>query len=199
MWLRVQCACFCTLEAGQWLPGHTPGTGHDQRQGQVQLLQSLDSGICSKLLPPTDLGAGSRSCWLTQTTQSRFARLLLAMSKLWKYFEESGAWLHPIHTGSGSGSGRSLAGQRFSCSIEQPRIKGNGPSLNAALDPKPLSFRALAAGITVWNKRGSDTFSPLFLVWMTEDQSCTRHKTWLHRALSLRRSLHYYTAPDKTP
>lgn len=190
----MQCACFCTLEAGHWLPGHTPGTGHDQRQGQRQLLQSLDSGSCFKPLPPTGIAVGSRSCWLIQTTHSRFAQLLLAMSKLWKHFEESGTWLHPAHR-----SGRSLAGQRFNYSIEQPRIEGNSLSLNAALDPKPLSFRALAAGIIVWNKRGSDTFSPLVLVWMTQDQSCMRRKTWQHRALSLHRSLHHYTASDKTP
>lgn len=172
------------------------------QQGQGQLLQSLESGIYPMLLPPTDLGVGRRSHCLTQTqetTSNRFAQLLLAMSKLWKCFEDSGAWLHPIHTGSGSGSSsaRYVARQRRTYNIAQPRIKGNGLSLNAALKPKPLSFRALTASMIAQNERGSHTFSPLVLVGMTEDQSCTRHKTWLQRALSLHRSLHYYAVPQR--
>ena len=146
----------------------------------MQLLQSLESSSYPTLLPPTDLGVGYRSHCLTQiqqTTSNRFAQLLLAMSKLRKPFEESGAWLHPIRTGSGSGSARCMAGQRHTYSIVQPRIKGNGQSVNAALDPKPLSFRALTASMIAWNKSGSHTFSPLVLVGMTEDQSCTRRKT----------------------
>ena len=150
----------------------------------MQLLQSLESGSYPTLLPPTDLGVGCRSHCLTQTqqtTSNRFAQLLLAMSKLRKLFEESGAWLHAIRSRSGSGTGsglaRYMAGQRHTYSIAQPRMKGNGQSVNAALDPKPLSCRALTASMIAWKKRGSHTFSPLVLVGMTEDQSCTRRKT----------------------
>lgn len=193
--MRVQCTCFWLLEAGQWLLEHTPRTGHGQ-------LNRARGSSCSlsypTLLPPADLGVGCRSHRLTQmqeNTSNRFAQLLLAGSKLWKHFEGSRPWLHPIRSRSGAGSARYTAGERQTYSTA--KVKGNGLSLSAALEPKSLSFRSLTASMRAWNKRGSHTFSPLVPVGMTEDQICIKHKTWLKRALSLRRSPHYYTAPER--
>ena len=142
------------------------------------------------LLCPADGGMGCRSHYLAQTketTSKRFSQFLLATSKLWKHFAEPGFCLHPICTGSGSA--RYMAGQRHTYSIAQPGIKGKALSLNACLESKPLSFRALTASVMTGNKKGSHIFSPLVLAGITEDRSCKRHRTWLQMAPSLRRSL----------
>lgn len=96
-----------------------------------------------------------------------FFRLRLNCKSIWRVWRLALTYSHQVTVS------KVVVGQRHIYSIAQTRIKGNGISLNASLQPEPLSFRVLKVNMISENKSGSLSFSsPSWEDWAPE-----QHKT----------------------
>lgn len=147
--VRVQCACFCMLVAGQWLSWHMTSSA-GPRASCCNLQRAAAS---PHSCPPTNLEVGPRSHHIRH--RILLAKGLLSFWLHWNcegtvqslgHHEQLGCILFTL------GQGQQGLWPSRGYKIVQPRIKGL--SLNTALQAKPSSFRTLTATMDVREQDG---------------------------------------------